>query len=269
MTVEQVTTEKGLGFWKYALGLVVIVFFVYSQYLFNITGLLYGVILVYFLPSIVVLLITGRRILVKAGANFKKAIKYGFGYFGIFSAAGIGLAILLLALLFAFDPQVGEILNRPNPLLEVSPNVAWLMILFSFVIVGPFEEFLFRGFVFGELSEILKNRHWIISALIASIIFAMLHLYYLIIYGIASIIQLSQIVMFGLGMSGAYYKSKGNLVVLALIHGAFDATSYLILAIPNNIFIGIGLKFALILVSVFVGIFYVFGNKQSDSSIAP
>jgi membrane protease YdiL (CAAX protease family) len=269
MTAEQATNEKGIGFWKYALGLLLILFGAYSQYIFNIRGLLYGTIVVYILPSIVVLAIDGRRILAKAGANFKKAIRYGFGYFGIFSSAGFGLAFLLLAVLFAFDPKIMDLLNRPNPLLEVSSNLAWIMVLFSFVVVGPFEEFLFRGYIFGELLDVLKNKHWIISALISSIIFSIIHLYYVIIFGIVSIIQLSQIVMFGLGMSGAYYKSRGNLVIPALIHGAFDATSYLIIAIPNNIFIGIGLKFGLILVSVFVGVFAVLGKKPSDSSGAP
>jgi len=263
MTNEQASAEKGIRFWKYAFGLLVIVIGVYSQYIFNIRGLVYGTLVVYILPAIVVFLIDGRRILAKAHVNFKKAFRYGFGYFGVFSAAGIGLAFLLLMILFAFDPNIVELLNRPNPLLEVTPNLAWIMVWFSFLIVGPFEEFLFRGFIFGELLNIFKDKHWIFAAIISSILFSIIHLYYFFAFGIASIIQFSQIIMFGLGMSGAYYKSQGNLVILALIHGAFDATSFLIIAIPENPFLGIELKIALILISVFVGVFAVLGRKQS------
>jgi len=263
MTNEQASAEKGIRFWKYAFGLLVIVIGVYSQYIFNIKGLVYGTLVVYILPAIAIFLLDGRRILFKANANFKKAFRYGFGYFGVFSAAGIGLALLLLMILFAFDPKIGELLNRPNPLLEVTPNLAWIMIGFSFLVVGPFEEFLFRGFIFGELLDILKDNHWIFAAIASSIIFSIIHLYYFFTFGIASVIQFSQIIMFGLGMSGAYYKSQGNLVIPALIHGAFDATSFLIIAIPENPLIGLELKIALILISIFIGIFAVLGKKES------
>lgn len=263
MINEQASAEKGIRFWKYAVGLLVIVIGVYSQYIFNIRGLVYGTLVVYILPAIVIFLIDGRRILSKANANFKKAFRYGFGYFGVFSAAGIGLALLLLLILFAFDPQIGGLLNRPNPLLEVTPNLAWIMIGFSFLVVGPFEEFLFRGFIFGELLNILKGRHWVFAAIISSILFSIIHLYYFFAFGIASVIQFSQIIMFGLGLSGAYYKSQGNLLILALIHGAFDATSFLIIAIPENPFIGLELKIALIVVSVLIGVFTVLGKSES------
>ncbi|MGQ9780641.1 MAG: CPBP family glutamic-type intramembrane protease [Nitrososphaeria archaeon] len=260
MTYNDMTVERRTPFWKYVIGLLVIMFGTYSQYVFEIRGLAYGTMIVYVIPAAVIYLLNGKTILSKAHKNIRSALEYGLGYFGVFTAAGIAFAFLLLAVLFAFDPKTSELLNKPNPLFEISPGLAWFMLLFSFAIVGPFEEFMFRGFIFGELQKIWRSQHWFLPALTSSLIFSIIHLYYFFLFGIASVIQFTQIIMFGLGMCGAYFKSGGNLVVPALIHGAFDATSFLVIAIPQNPFVGLQLKVTLILVSVLVGIFKVIGK---------
>jgi len=245
---------------KYLLGAAVIVSCVSAQYLFNVRDFIQQVILIYVIPSFIILLIDGRRIILNSYRNLKAALRYGLGYFGIFSAAGFAVAFILIVTIFALDPGSREIVNRPNPLLNISPEFAWYMIFFSFAIVGPFEELLFRGFMFGTLERIMGRLHWIYPALISSSIFTIVHFYYYIIFGNIALIQFSQLMMFSIGMCGAYHMSGGNLIVPALLHGAFDATSFLMIAVPN-FFIGLNLKILLILVGIFVGIFSVSGRR--------
>ena len=45
-------------------------------------------------------------------------------------------------------------------MLEISPSAALVMVAVSFLIIGPAEEFLFRGFMFGGLLSITKGRYW-------------------------------------------------------------------------------------------------------------
>ncbi|MEM3403112.1 MAG: type II CAAX endopeptidase family protein [Nitrososphaeria archaeon] len=253
------TTHR--SFLKYAAGVILILLGIYSQYLFNMRGLIYGTLVVYVLPSFIIYLLDGKRILSNSFKNLKTALRFGLGYFGIFSVAGLALAFFLLAVLFAFNPEIMDMITKPNPLLDITPDLAMAMVWFSFIVVGPFEEFLFRGFVFGGLADILKGKHWIYSALASSLIFSIIHLYYLFVFGIASIIQFSQITLFSLGMCGAYYKSGGNLIIPALIHGAYDATSFLIIALPENPFLGLELKISMIVAGFFVGVFYALGKR--------
>ncbi|MCX8188996.1 MAG: CPBP family intramembrane metalloprotease [Nitrososphaeria archaeon] len=245
---------------KYLIGATFIIACITSQYIFNVRDFLHQIILVYVIPSTIILFLDGKRIISNSYKNMRIAVKYGLGYFGIFSATGFGLAFILIVTIFALDPSSQQIINRPNPLLNISPDFAWYMIFFSFIIVGPFEEFIFRGFMFGALKDILEKFHWTYSALISSFIFTIIHFYYYIIFGNIALIQFTQLFMFSIGMCGAYYKSGGNLIIPALLHGAFDATSFLMIAIPNFL-IGLNLKILLILVGIFVGIFYVVGKK--------
>lgn len=269
MIEEKTSENKKMSYSKYLIGVIVIMIAAYSQYVFGTRGLVYGTLVVYVIPAVVIFFLDGKRILSTSYNNVKAALKYGFGYFGVFSAAGIGLALVLLVILFTFDPNILDLLNRPNPLLDTTSDAAWTMIWFSFLIVGPFEEFLFRGYVFGGLQQIFGNRHWINSALASSIVFSAIHLYYFLVYGIASVIQFAQIIMFGIGMCGAYYKSDGNLIVPAFIHGAFDATSFLMIALPANSLIGLQLKLLMILFGIFVGVFSIFGKRPPTASQIP
>ena len=269
MMEEKISENKKMSYSKYLIGVILIMIGTYSQYVFGIRGLVFGTLVVYVIPAAVIFFLDGKRILATSYSNVKTALRYGFGYFGVFSAAGIGLALVLLLILFTFNPDILDLLNRPNPLLDTTPDIAWTMIWFSFLIVGPFEEFLFRGYVFGGLQQIFGNRHWINSAIASSIVFSVIHLYYFLIYGIASIIQFSQIIMFSIGMCGAYYKSNGNLIIPAFIHGAFDATSFLMIALPDNSLIGLQLKLLMILFGIFVGVFSIFGKKPPTVNQIP
>jgi membrane protease YdiL (CAAX protease family) len=246
------STGKPLSKLLYIVGLVVIFAAVYSQYFVRLGSVL-GYIVVYGVPAAVATIIFGREILKHTAKNNKTAAKYGLGLFGVFTVLGLFIAVAALLVILQFDPTAVDLLSKPNPVLNVPPQEALLLIAVSFLVVGPAEEYLFRGFMFGGLLSIFKGKHWLVLAVVSGLMFAMVHAYYAVTYGAASVVPFIQLVAFGIAMSIAYYWSGGNLVVLALIHGAYDATGFLgvatttqIGAIARGVLIAAGLAFAVI-----------------------
>ena len=144
--------------------------------------------LVYGIPILTIGLIWESTILERALNNTYKALKLGLRFYGTFMALGIIIVTAILLLLTNFDPTTVNLLNRPNPALNTSPTLAWIMVWVSILIVGPAEEYIFRGFLYGWLLSLFKGRHWQILAFISSVLFAASHIYYAIVYGLASLI---------------------------------------------------------------------------------
>ena len=254
--------QRKLGKTRFIIGLISILASVYSQYLIPGLNLVSGTLLVYGLPIFIVSLIWGRAIISKALGHMRNALKYGLGYFGIFTVIGLSAGILIVIILTVFDPAAVNLLHKPNPVLQVSPEFAWLMIAYSFLVVGPSEEYLFRGFVFGGLINIAKGKHWLLLAFVSSLFFASVHLYYAVVYGVASIVQFADLITFGMAMASTYYVSGGNLLIPAMIHGAYDATGYIGVATSSNI--GAQLRELMILIGILVAIF-VFSRRKKKS----
>ena len=183
----------------YLIGVVVIFLSVYSQYFIRY-GSITGYLVVYGIPVLVVSLLFGRQLLHRAGKNNKDAAKFGLGLFGVLTVISLLLSIIALAIITHFDPHAANLLNKPNPVLNVSSNVAWLMIPVSILVVGPAEEYLFRGFIYGGLLSISKGKYWILLAVVSSVMFASVHAYYAITYGIASVLPFIDLITFGLAM---------------------------------------------------------------------
>ena len=220
------STGKPLSIALYVVGLVVIFAAVYVQYFVSL-GPVLGYLVVYGIPIAVGLLIFGREILKRAAKNNLTAAKLGLAVFGVSTVLAIAISAAVLLILLQFNPGVQNLLNRPNPVLNVSPKEAWVLIAISFIIVGPAEEFLFRGFMFGGLLSISKGKNWVLLAVISSAMFAAVHAYYAVTYEVASVVAFIELIAFGFAMCVTYYWSGGNLVILALIHGAFDASGFL------------------------------------------
>jgi membrane protease YdiL (CAAX protease family) len=220
---------------RYLVGLVIILGAAYSQYVFGGFGPAVGFLVVYGIPIVVVSILWGRAIAQKAGKKTWAALKFGLGFYGAFTALGLLASYAILFVLTSFDPAALNLLHKPNPVLSVSPEYAWIMVGLSLLIVGPAEEYLFRGFVFGGLLSLFKNRHWLILSLVSSVFFAAAHLYYGLVYGVASALAFTDLVTFGMAMCVTYYLSGGNLLVPAVIHGAYDATGFLGVATSSQI----------------------------------
>lgn len=255
------SSGKRVGKKLFVLGLIVILVSTYLQYVIAGLNLASGTLLVYGVPILVVSIIMGRRIISKALNRTYYALKYGLGYFGVFTLIGFLAGNVILLILTFFDPSAVNLLHKPNPVLQVSPELAWFMIAFSFLVVGPSEEYLFRGFVFGGLLNIFKGRHWLFLALLSSMFFASVHLYYALVYGVASAIQFADLITFGMAMAATYYVSGGNLLVPALIHGAYDATGYLGVATSSDI--GAQLREVMILTGLIVAVFVFTRRKRA------
>jgi membrane protease YdiL (CAAX protease family) len=246
------STGKTLPKKLYLLGVIVIFAAVYSQYFISIKGAL-GFLVVYGIPIAVTSLFFGRELLQRAGKNNKTAFKLGLGLFGALTVVGIFLSIIALAIILRFDQQVANLLNKPNPVLDVPQDVAWIMVAVSILVVGPAEEYLFRGFLYGGLLNISKGKHWLPLAVASSLLFAIVHGYYAVTYGAASVIPFITLVTFSSAMAVTYYWSGGNILVPAVIHGVYDAIGFLGVATTTDIslalrlaFIAIGVAFAVV-----------------------
>ena len=254
---EMFSAGKPLPKVLYLIGVVVIFLAVYSQYFIELNALT-GYFVVYGVPVLVVGLFFGKEILHRATNNNKLATKLGLGMFGGFTVISLIISIVALAILLQYDKNIIDLLNRPNPVLEVPQNVAWLMMLVSFLVIGPAEEFLFRGFMFGGLLNITKGRYWLPVAIGSSFLFALVHAYYVVVYGVASVIPFVTIITFSMAMSITYYYTNGNLIIPILIHGAFDATGFLTVAVSTEA--GLAARAALIFIGVVIA-FYLFIKK--------
>lgn len=251
--------ERCFGKKSFLVGLLVILTCTYLQYVIPGLNFVSGALLVYGVPIIVTGLIWGRTIISKAFNQMSTALRYGLGSFGVFTIVGLAATVVILYFLAIFDPAATNLLHKPNPVLQVSPELAWFMVALSFLVVGPSEEYLFRGFVFGGLMKVFKGRHWLFLALISSIFFAGVHLYYAIVYGVASSVQFADLITFGMAMATTYYVSGGNLLVPAMIHGAYDATAYVGVATASSI--GVLLRVGMIALGLIVA-FFVFWRKK-------
>ncbi|WP_435098038.1 CPBP family intramembrane glutamic endopeptidase [Halarchaeum sp. P4] len=105
------------------------------------------------------------------------------------------------------------------------PEVLLLLIPLSFLLVGPGEELLFRGVVQGTLRERFGA---VPAVLIASLIFASVHFTSLSGALAGRVVTIAALFVISLFL-GALYEYTENLTVPALVHGAYNATQFLVL----------------------------------------
>jgi membrane protease YdiL (CAAX protease family) len=218
----------------YLVGLFIIMGCVYSQYVFS-SRLTHNMLIVYGVPILATSLLWGASIVRKSFNNTYTAFKYGVALFGVFTVVGILAQILIFYVILLYDPNAINLLNRPNPVLHIPEELAWLMVWVSLFIIGPAEEYLFRGFIYGGLLSLRNGRDWFGLAFLSTIIFAAAHLYYATVYSVASLVIFAELLAFGMAMAITYYVSKGNLLIPAIIHGVYDAVGYLGVATSSNI----------------------------------
>jgi membrane protease YdiL (CAAX protease family) len=245
------STGKPLSISLYIVGVIVIFLTVYVQYFIHL-GTITGYLVVYGVPVAVVSVIFGKQIFSRAGKNNKTAFQLGSGLFSTFYLLGIFLSVAALMIILQFNPSAQQLLEKTNPALNVSPTVAWILIAVSMLVIGPAEEYLFRGFMYGGLLSISKGRHWLPLAIVSSVMFASAHAYYALTYGVASPVFFIQLITFGVAMAITYQWSGGNLLAPAVVHGLNDAIGFLGVATTRQIglaaqgiFIAVGLVFAI------------------------
>lgn len=140
------------------------------------------------------------------------------GYLLAFLAVGAGAALVTLA--------GGE--GAPNRIGEIgiqNPDLLLLLVPFSFILVGPGEELLFRGVVQGSLRDRFGSAG---AVVLASAIFAAVH-FVALSGGLGPRLTTIGILFLPSLVFGAAYERTRNLVVPALIHGAYNATLFSLL----------------------------------------
>ncbi|HSR09964.1 MAG TPA: CPBP family intramembrane glutamic endopeptidase, partial [Thermodesulfobacteriota bacterium] len=187
----------------------------------------------------------------------------GLSVFGVFAFLGVVVASLILTVTLILDPQASDILHKPNPVLHVPHRFAWIMVGLSFLVVGPFEEYVFRGFVFGGLLSLVRGRSWLGPAFFSSVLFALAHAYYGLVYGAASLAMFTELTFLGMAFAIMYYLSGGNLIVPALIHGLYDATGFM--AVASSSRVGVALRTSLVVGGIALAAFLTARAARSNS----
>ncbi len=236
----------------YLIGLSIIFASAYSQYLIKGFGPILALLIVYGVPVSVASFLFGPAIVRRAFSHTYTALKFGLGLFGIFSLLGILTASAIFSVIVVVDPQAANLLQKPNPVLHVPHEFAWIMVWLSLLLVGPAEEYVFRGFVYGGLLRLFKNRHWLSLAFFSSLLFAAAHLYYALVYGIASLALFTELLAIGMALAVTYYLSGGNLFIPAIIHGLYDASGFMSVALSQEV--GILLRMSMMLAGIVVAL---------------
>jgi membrane protease YdiL (CAAX protease family) len=236
---------------RYAIGVGITVVAILSQYfvpeLVPATLVLYGnlpgdLFVVYGIPVLAFALLIGFAPLENWYQRTGPAFYEGLGWFGALSILALVITAILLIVYGFLDPSAIKLLDKPNPALTQAQSDPWFWVGFSFV-VGAFEETIFRGWIFGFWR--FRTSNWISPALWTSAVFAGVHLYYGETYGAASGLIFPSLFLTGFAFAATYQATGGNLLVVALLHGASDATAFLTLV---SLTLGIVLHYVLILV---------------------
>ena len=134
------------------------------------------------------------------------------GYVGIVVAL---IAISIAATLFLPDPAENQGAQQAIENPEIIPGMIVMMLL----VVGPFEELLYRGVVQNRLRE---NFDVLPAIAIASAIFASVHVVALAGDLVGMLVTVT-ILFFPATIFGYVYEYTGNLVVPALLHGIHNS----------------------------------------------
>jgi len=220
---------------RYALGAVVLVLAITSQYFVPqawpasrpVYGSLAGdVAIIYGVPVLTFAALVGAGPLRGWRANPGRASVEGLGWYGTMGLVAVLVTAELTEVYQFVDPGALKLLSRPNPALQAAHGDPWFYVGFSFV-VGALEETIFRGWVYGFWNG--RSASWLVPALLSSLLFASLHLYYGTTYGAASPLIFPTLVLLGFAFAATYHASGGNLVVVAVLHGATDGAAFLTL----------------------------------------
>ncbi len=178
---------------------------------------------VYGIPIVAFAVLVGAGPLRAWADRTGRAAWEGLKWYGGLSVLAIVVTLALAVIYERFDPGALALLDRPNPVVTAAAGNPWFWVGFSFV-VGGIEETIFRGWIYGFWHGRVGN-FWG-PAVGSSVLFAAVHLYYGTTYGAASPLIFPTLFFLGLAFAVTYERSGGNLLVVALLHGAYDASAF-------------------------------------------
>ncbi len=260
----------GVSVARYVLGVVITVAAVYSQYVVpsawppalwlygNLPGDLF---VVYGIPIAAFSVLVGAGPLRGWAGRLRLAAYRGLGWYGSMLLLALVITLGLAIVYEAVDPAALQLLNRPNPALTQAAGDPWFWVGFSFVI-GAIEETIFRGWIYGVWQS--KAAGWVGPAVGSSAIFAALHLYYGTTYGIAAPLIFPSLFLLGFAFAATYHETGGNLVVVALLHGLFDASAFYYAFIDPGV--GLLLRYLPMLGGAVLALIYYSARTPTDGA---
>ncbi len=265
--------SSGLRLGRYLAGTAIAVGAVLSQYIVpTVWPASYGVYhslaadlaIVYALPIAAFALLVGWEPLRRWKDNLGVATVQGLGWYGGLSLLGIAVAIVLVIVYLAVDPGALGLLNRENPALKSAEANPWLFVGLSFLI-GACEETIFRGWIFG--GWLRGSDRWFAPAVVTSVLFAGVHVYYFQTYGPASPFSYVQLFLLGFAFAATYHGSGGNLLIPALLHGLNDAIAFVAVLSPTA---ELAAHYLFIVGAAVVGLVYLLkGSSAAPVAVPP
>jgi len=250
---------------RYAAGVAITVVAILSQYFvpqnvpalqvvyYSLPGDLF---VVYGIPILAFAVLVGAGPLRNWPANMDTATWQGLRWFGGLGLLALFIIFVLTIVYELIDPSALALLSKPNPALTQAQGNPWFWVGFSFVI-GAFEETIFRGWIFGYWRD--RSGGWIVPALWTSVVFAGVHVYYGLTYEAAYPLIFPSLFLTGVAFAATYRASGGNLVIVALIHGASDATAFLTII---SLGLGVALHYLIIGVGAIILLIQYFGKQE-------
>jgi membrane protease YdiL (CAAX protease family) len=217
---------------------------------------------VYGVPILAFALLVGARPLAGYVENMGRAVVQGLAWFGALSILTIGVVVGLVIVYLALDPSALQLLNNTTPPIANARSDVWFWVAFSFV-VGVIEETIFRGWIFGYTLVKDPNR-WVLHATWTSALFAAVHLYYATTYGIATPLIAPDLFFLGFAFAATMRASGGNVLVVGILHGMYDAISFYSLVNDTG---AVALHYLAILIGVTVAV--VLYLRSRPAALAP
>lgn len=142
---------------------------------------------------------------------------------GLVIAVGGAVATFVVALTLSAvvaSSGVEPAQNQGAAVAMQNPAIIPAIVLAMFLVVGPCEEFLFRGVVQSRLRESLPAAPAIV---VASAVFAPAHVISLSGGGVSGVLIAIGLLVFPSLLFGVVYEYTGNLVVVALMHALYNS----------------------------------------------
>jgi membrane protease YdiL (CAAX protease family) len=223
-----------------------------------------GVLIVYGIPIAAFLLLVGTGPLDGWRDQMGEAAIQGVRWYGVYSLLAIFVAVLIVIVLTAIGENPISALQRETPVIKAAVTDPWFWVGFSFVI-GAVEETIFRGWIYGFWRTRPGGDGWA-PVIGSSLLFAGVHAYYATTYGTIAIVAFVELFLIGVAFAQTVRMTGGNLVIVALLHGANDATAFYTLINPN---LGTGLHLALILLGALIALWLYVRERPETVRFSP
>ncbi|WP_181684980.1 CPBP family intramembrane glutamic endopeptidase [Halorhabdus salina] len=146
----------------------------------------------------------------------------GYSLLGFFVLLGGLMAISLVIQSLNISTAEHSVIETVNQ--NDTPEIYLALIPLSFLVIAPGEEIFYRNIVQKSLYPRFSRLH---AVLIASVIFALVHVPAYLTSGLAALVTTLPILFVLALVLGESYRRTRNLTVPILIHGAFNAFQFL------------------------------------------